>query len=134
MKRVGWGVVGCSDIVERRAAEAIRQSGQSDLVAFQSRDKARAQVFASRFGAASAYDDLERLLGDDRIVVVYVATEVDRHAELTIAAANAGKHVLVEKPMALTTDECRAMIAAAERNGVRLAVAYYARFFEKSAA
>src|SRR5260221_128652 len=108
-RRVGWGVVGCSDIVERRAAEAIHQQANSDLIAFHSRQLPRAQAFAGRFGAASAYDDLERLLGDDRIDVVYVATEVDRHAELTIAAANAGKHVLVEKPMALDIDECRTM-------------------------
>ena len=133
MKRVGWGVVGCSDIVERRAGDAIRQQAQSDLVAFHSRTRARAEAFAARFGAATAYDDLKGLLGDERIDVVYVATEVDRHAELTIAAAEAGKHVLVEKPMALDVDECRAMIAAAERHGVRLSVAYYARFFEKSA-
>jgi predicted dehydrogenase len=134
MKQVGWGVVGCSDIVERRAGEAIRQQAQSRLVAFQSRDRARAEAFASRFGALVAYDDLDRLLADGRIDVVYVATEVDRHAALTIAAAEAGKHVLVEKPMARTTDECRAMIAAAQRHGVQLSVAYYARFFEKSAA
>jgi predicted dehydrogenase len=134
MKRIGWGVVGCSDIVERRAADAIRMQPASDLVAFHSRDRARAEAFAARYGAAAPYDDLDALLADDRIDVVYVATEVNRHAALTIAAAEAGKHVLVEKPMALDASECRAMIAAAERSGVRLSVAYYARFFEKSAA
>jgi predicted dehydrogenase len=131
---VGWGVVGCSDIVERRAAEAIRQQPLSRLVAFHSRQRERAEAFAARFGADTAHDDLERLLGDPRIDVVYVATEVNRHAELTIAAARAGKHVLVEKPMAVTVAECRDMIAAAERAGVRLAVAYYARFLEKAIA
>jgi predicted dehydrogenase len=60
-----------------------------------------------------------------------VATEVDRHAELTIAAVEAGKHILVEKPMALDAQQCRSMIDAAQRNGVRLSVAYYVRFFEK---
>jgi predicted dehydrogenase len=130
---VGWGVVGCSDIVERRAGDAIRRQARSRLVAFHSRDRARAEAFATAFDAPAAYDDLDRLLGDDRIHVVYVATEVDRHAELTIAAAAAGKHVLVEKPMALTAAECRTMIAAAERHQVRLSVAYYVRFFEKAA-
>ena len=131
MKTVGWGVIGCSDIVERRAGAAIAGQENSHLVAFHSRTKARAEAFAGRFGADAAYDDLEDLLSDRRIDVVYVATEVDRHADLTIAAVEAGKHVLVEKPMALDAQQCRSMIDAAERNGVRLSVAYYVRFFEK---
>jgi predicted dehydrogenase len=132
-QEVGWGVVGCSDIVERRAGEAIRRQARSRLVAFHSRSRGRAEAFAAAFGAPTAYDDLDRFLADDRIAVVYVATEVDRHAPIAVAAAEAGKHVLVEKPMALTAAECREMTAAAERHGVRLAVAYYARFFEKAA-
>ncbi|MBI3973877.1 MAG: Gfo/Idh/MocA family oxidoreductase [Chloroflexi bacterium] len=133
-KRVGWGVIGCSDIVERRAGQAIIGQEYSDLVAFHSRQRARGEAFARRFGAKHADDDLARFLARDAIDVVYVATEVDRHAELAIAAANAGKHVLVEKPMALNVDKCRRMIDAAARNGVKLAVAYYVRFFEKSLA
>ena len=134
---VGWGVIGCSDIVERRAAAASNQQPDSRLIAFHSRDLGRAETFAAKFGldgGVGAYDDVDRLLGDDRIDVVYVATEVDRHAALTIAAARAGKHVLVEKPMALDRAECEAMIAAAAQHRVHLAVAYYARFFEKAAA
>ena len=67
MKQVGWGVVGCSDIVERRAADAIRQQACSRLVAFHSRDRSRAETFAGRFGALAAYDNLDQLLADDRI-------------------------------------------------------------------
>ena len=70
METVGWGVVGCSDIVERRAGDAIRRGAHSRLVAFHSRDRARAEAFADRFGAAAAYDDLDRLLADDRIHVI----------------------------------------------------------------
>ncbi len=131
MKSVGWGVVGCSDIVERRAGDAIRSQPDSRIVAFHSRRLDRARAFAERYGALAAYDDLERLLADDRVDVVYVATEADRHAEAAIAVARAGKHVLVEKPMALDVDQCRAMIAAAEECGVHLEVAYYARFLPK---
>ena len=132
MASIGWGVIGCSDIVEKRGAAAIREQTNSELVAFHSRDKERAEAFAARFEAKGAYDDVESLLADGRIDAVYIANEVDRHAELTIAAANAGKHVLVEKPMALNTKQCLAMIDAAKRNGVRLSVAYYARFFHKA--
>ncbi|NLT41035.1 MAG: Gfo/Idh/MocA family oxidoreductase [Anaerolineae bacterium] len=131
MKRVGWGIIGCSDIVQRRAGEALRSQPQSDIIAFHSRSLDRARAFAERYGAPTAYDDLDHLLADDRIDAVYVATEVDRHAEQAIAAARAGKHVLVEKPMALDVAQCRAMIAAAEESGVHLAVAYYARFLPK---
>lgn len=131
MKRVGWGIVGCSDIVQRRAGEAIRSQPQSEIVAFHSRRLDRARDFAEHYGAQAAYDDFDHLLADERIDVVYVATEVDRHAEQAIAAACAGKHVLVEKPMALDVDQCRAMIEAAEESGVHLEVAYYARFLPK---
>lgn len=130
---VNWAVIGCSDIVERRAADAILQHPHSHILAFHSRSLPRAQSFAARFGAEAAQDDLGKLLSDDRIHAVYIATEVDRHADQTIAACEAGKHVLVEKPMALTPDECRAMIDSANRHNVNLAVAYYARFFGKSA-
>ena len=132
MKSVGWGVIGCSDIVERRAGAAIVEQPDSRLLAFLSRDLSRASEFAARLGAEAAYDDLEAFLRDDRIEIVYVATEPDRHADLAIAAANAGKHVLVEKPMARTRRQCEAMIQAAQASGVRLSVAYYVRFFEKS--
>jgi len=129
---VGWAVIGCSDIVEKRAGAAIQNQRQSRIVAFHSRDAERAQAFAEDFDAEYGTNDLERVLGDDRVAVAYVATEVDRHRELTVAALNAGKHVLVEKPMALDVAECRQMIDAAEASGCHLAAAYYARFVEKS--
>jgi predicted dehydrogenase len=132
VRTIGWGVAGCSDIVRLRAAAAIVAQPNSELVAFPSRDRDRAAAFAREHGAAAAYGDFDELLGDDRVDVVYVATEVDRHASLTIAAARAGKHVLVEKPMALDASECRAMLAAAAASNVHLAVAYYARFLEKA--
>lgn len=133
-KPISWAIVGCSDIVERRAAAAILQHPHSTIHTFHSRTLPRAQEFAAKYDAPHATDNLDALLADDRIDAVYVATEVDRHAEQTIAACRAGKHVLVEKPMALTPDECRAMIDAAHQHNVNLAVAYYARFFDKSAA
>jgi predicted dehydrogenase len=131
---VGWAVIGCSDIVERRAADAILAQPNSHLLAFHSRDLPRAQAFATRYNAPLATDNLDSLLADPAIHALYIATEVDRHANLTIAAARAGKHVLVEKPMALTPTECQHMIDAATQHNVNLAVAYYARFFEKSSA
>jgi predicted dehydrogenase len=129
---IGWAIVGCSDIVEQRGAAAICSQAQSRLVAVHSRNKERADAFATTFSADYGTADLGAALADERIRAVYIATEVDRHRELTVAAANAGKHVLVEKPMALDVQECRTMVGAAERAGVHLAVAYYVRFYERS--
>jgi predicted dehydrogenase len=128
---LGWGILGCGDITEKRVAPAIREQAESRLVAFCSRDAARARAFADRFGAPRAYNDEAAFLTDPEIDVIYVATEHDRHAAQTIAAARAGKHVLCEKPMALTAAECRAMIDACREAGVHLAVAYYRRYYPK---
>lgn len=129
---LGWAVIGCSDIVRKRGAPALRTQTHSRLVAICSRDRDRAQAFSEEFDAEYGTDDLDQVLSDDRIEAVYVATEVDRHSELALAALYAGKHVLVEKPMALNVTEARTMIEAARASGVHLSVAYYARFFEKS--
>jgi predicted dehydrogenase len=104
---------------------------ESRLVAFCSRDGKRARAFAERFGAPRAYETIESLLADPEVQVVYVATEHDRHVAPTVAAAAAGKHVLCEKPMALDTAGCRAMIDASRGAGVALSVAYYRRYYPK---
>ena len=127
---VGWGIVGCSDIVRRRAADAILMQPDSRIAAFYSHSAELADEHAARYGG-QGYTSLNELLADDGVTIVYVASPVERHAAETIAAAQSGKHVLVEKPMALTADECDAMIAAANANGVTCAVAYYARWLPK---
>ncbi|QDU44001.1 Glucose--fructose oxidoreductase precursor [Symmachiella dynata] len=127
---VGWGIVGCSDIVRRRAADAILAQPDSHIAAFFSHSSALADEHAARYGGRG-YTNLDALLADEDVSIVYVASPVERHAPETIAAANAGKHVLVEKPMALTAAQCDAMIAAAQANSVHCAVAYYARWLPK---
>jgi predicted dehydrogenase len=87
------------------------------------------QSFAREFGARRWYVDWRELLADAEVEAVYIATPVDLHAEQTIAAAEAGRHVLCEKPMAMNTAECDRMIAACEANGVRLGIAYYRHFY-----
>lgn len=84
-------------------------------------------MFAREFSAAKTYDSVEALLADPEIDAAYIATSAYVHAEQTIAAAQTGKHVLVEKPMAMSTAECRAMIEACQQQGVQLAVCYYQR-------
>ena len=88
-----------------------------------------AASFARDVGARRWHDDWRALVADPEITAVYVATPVHLHAEQTIAAAEAGKHVLCEKPMAMTTGECDRMLAACRASGVTLGIAYYRRFF-----
>ena len=87
---------------------------------------------AQTFGAKRACDSLDALLGNDRIEAVYIASPVHRHCPETLAALAAGKHVLCEKPMALTAAECVRMVDAAVEHDVHLRVAYYRRFWPKS--
>lgn len=129
MSRIGWGLVGCGDIARKRVAPALRDLDNCELIAVSRADAARAESFAVEFGAKRWHADWRQLMEDAEVEAVYVATPVHLHAEQAIAAAEAGKHVLVEKPMALTVAECERMNAAAEANGVRLGVAYYRRFY-----
>ncbi len=129
MRKVGWGLIGCGDIARKRVAPALRDLENCELVAVSRADAARAEEFAREFGAGRWHADWRQLVEDPEVEAVYVATPVHLHAEQSIAAAEAGKHVLCEKPMALTVAECASMNAAAEANGVRLGVAYYRRFY-----
>jgi predicted dehydrogenase len=128
---LGWGVLGCGDITDKRGAPAINAQAESRLVAFQSRTAAQAEAFARRHGAQRWTTSREELLADPEVTAVYVATEHHRHCDDTIAAAEAGKHVLCEKPMAMSVPECRRMIDACARNGVALQIAYYRRYYPK---
>ena len=126
---VRWGVIGAGDIVRRRVAPAIRDSPASELTAISRARAELARSFAEEFGATRWYARWLDLVGDQDLDAVYVATPVALHAEQTIAAAEAGKHVLCEKPMAMTAAECDRMIAACHASGVKLGVAYYRRFY-----
>jgi predicted dehydrogenase len=120
-----WGLLGCGDISEKRVAPALRETPGSTLVAVARAQADKAADFAARHGASRSYADWRELVRDDGLDAVYVATPVRLHAEQAVAAAEAGKHVLCEKPMALDAASCERMIAAARAHGVRLGVAYY---------
>ncbi len=122
---IGWGLLGCGDIAAKRVAGALRDAPGSALIAVARARAERAAEFARQHGARRWYADGSDLLRDPEIDAVYVATPVRLHVEHTVAAAEAGKHVLCEKPMALDVAGCERMIAAARAHGVRLGVAYY---------
>lgn len=129
MATIKWGIIGAGDIVRRRVAPAINALGNSEFVAVARANAAMAESFAKEFGTNRWYADWREMLLDEEIDAVYIATPVHLHAEQTIAAAEAGKHVLCEKPMALDVAECDRMIAACNANNVKLGIAYYRRFY-----
>jgi predicted dehydrogenase len=122
-------LIGCGDIARKRVAPALRDSEQCELVAVSRARHDLAASFAAEFGAKRWYAEWRDLLRDDEIEAVYIATPVHLHATQAIAAAEAGKHVLCEKPMAMDVSECDRMIETAQTRGVKLGVAYYRRFY-----
>ena len=122
---VGWCLVGCGDIAAKRVAAALAQAEGSALVTVARARAALAAEFAERHGAKRWHAHWRDALKDPEVDAVYLATPAHLHAEQAVAAAEAGRHVLCEKPMALDTAGCERMIAAARAHGVRLGVAYY---------
>lgn len=134
MEPVRWGVLGVSGLVGRRAVlPALRQSATADLIAIASRDRERAQAEAARFSARRAYGSYAELLADPEVEAVYIPLPNSLHLDWTIKAAEAGKHVLCEKPLACTAAEAARMMTACERAGVVLMEAYMTPFHPRSA-
>lgn len=129
MKILNWGLIGAGDIARKRVAPALRDLPDCALRAVSRSRFELAETFAREFGVPKWFADWRELLRDDEIEAVYIATPVFLHAEQTIAAAEAGKHVLCEKPMAMNAQECEKMIAACRANNVKLGVAYYRHFY-----
>ena len=129
MEIVRWGVIGAGDIVVRRVAPAIVELPKCEFTAFARNRPDLAETFARETGAKRWYSDWRGMLADPDIDAVYIATPIHLHAEQTITAAQAGKHVLCEKPMAMNPEECEQMIAVCSEHGVKLGIAYYRRFY-----
>lgn len=129
MRKIKWGLIGCGDIARKRIAPALLDLPSCELIAVSRANFDQAEAFAREFGARRWYKEWQHLLEDEEIEAVYIATPVHLHAAQAIAAARAGKHVLCEKPMAMSVEECERMINACEENDVRLGVAYYRRFY-----
>src|SRR4051794_8666985 len=129
MERLRWGLIGAGDIAKRRIAPGLRDLPNCELVSVSRSRSKLAESFAKEFGVRKWFADWRDLIADDEIDAVYIATPVFLHAGQTIAAANAGKHVLCEKPMAQNVKDCDEMIAACHANNVKLGIAYYRRFY-----
>jgi 1,5-anhydro-D-fructose reductase (1,5-anhydro-D-mannitol-forming) len=125
---LGWALVGTGAIARSRMAPAIARHGR--IAAVVSTSAERAGRFADATGAPRFYTALADALADDAVDAVYVSTTNELHAEQAIACLRAGRHVLCEKPMALSLEDADAMIAAAAESGRTLAVNHHLRAAE----
>ncbi len=124
---VRWGVLGCAAIATRKVVPAMRRSERCDVLAIASRDHARAAASAADLGIPRSYGSYDELLADPDIEAVYIPLPNHLHAEWTLRAAASGKHVLCEKPLAMTAAEAQSMIDVCERSGVALMEAFMYR-------
>lgn len=122
----GFGIIGCG-MIAKFHAKAIAELPDAQLVACYNRSLEKAEAFAEEFDC-KAYADLDEMLADPEVTIVTIATPSGAHLEPTVAAAKAGKHVIVEKPLEITLERCDQMIAACEEAGVKLAAIFPSRF------
>src|SRR5690606_5284534 len=127
METVRWGVLGVAKIATQKVIPAMQETESSRVIGIASRDLARARAAAEQLGIERAYGSYGELLDDPDIEAVYIPLPNHMHAEWTLAAAAAGKHVLCEKPLALTAEEAQRMVDGCEHAGVKLMEAFMYR-------
>jgi len=126
MKNTSWGLLSTANI-NRRIIPAIRASARGRLVAVSSRDKAKAHAYATRWEIAHAFQSYEEMLASDLVDVVYISLPNHLHTEWTIKALEHGKHVLCEKPLALTVGDVDRMIKVSQETQCVLSEAFMYR-------
>lgn len=126
-KSVRWGILSTAKIAQEAVIPAIVEAQIAEVIAIAS-NSGKAKEVASRFNIPKAYESYEELLNDPEIDAVYIPLPNSLHAEWTIKAANEGKHVLCEKPAALTEQELKEMVEACERNRVVFMEAFMYQF------
>lgn len=126
--KIKWGVIGCGGIADRRTLPGMMLSDKVELVAVMDADDAAAQRCKEKYGAKYAFTKYEDVLAVDEIEAVYIASPVFFHKEQAIAAAKAKKHILLEKPVALSVSDAEEIKKACEENGVKISVGFLMRF------
>ncbi|MBC1210313.1 Gfo/Idh/MocA family protein [Listeria booriae] len=128
------GIIGCGGIANGKHMPSLKSVAEAKMVAFCDIVEERAVKAKADFGDANAsvYTDYKELLADKTIDVIHVCTPNISHAEISIAAMEAGKHVMCEKPMAKSTEEAQSMIDASKKTGKKLTIGYQNRFRKDS--
>lgn len=128
MRKIGVGVIGCGEIAYQAHLPCFKRIPEVDLIAVADIVPERAKAAAEEFGVKFWYSDYQKVLDRDDIDAVSIATPHGTHAEIAIRAAEAGKHILCEKPLATNVKEADAMVNAARKAGVKLMTGYQNRF------
>jgi len=123
----GWGLIGASTIAREWMIDAIRAQSGHEVVAVMSTSAQRGQTFATENRIGRTYTELGALLADPAVDAVYISTTNELHKTQALAAAAAGKHVLCEKPLALTLADAREMVAACKQAGVVMGTNHHLR-------
>jgi xylose dehydrogenase (NAD/NADP) len=125
---VRWGILGCARVARRRVMPAVQQVEGATLTAVASRELSKAQQFAEQFDVPAAYGSYEVLLHDPDVEVIYIPLPNHLHAEWSIQALRAGKHVLCEKPLTMDAAEARQIQAVRDEMGLYCLEAFAYRF------
>ena len=132
-RRLRWGILGCSRITRRGLIPGITASESGSLVALASRNAATANAWCSEFGVDRGYGSYEPLLADSSVDAVYIPLPNELHQSWVFAAADAGKHILCEKPLALNASQAQEMVDHCSRRGVVLMEAFMWRHQPRTA-
>jgi predicted dehydrogenase len=124
MRKVKWGILGAAKIARQRVIPGMQKSGLCEVTAIASRDLAKGQTAASELGIPKAYGSYEEMLADPEIEAVYNPLPNHLHIPWSIRAAEAGKHVLCEKPIGMNAAEVRQLMAVRDRTGVVIGEAF----------
>jgi predicted dehydrogenase len=125
--KVRWGVLGVARIATEKVIPAMQRGEWSDVVAIASRDLGKAEKAAGQLGIPKACGSYEELLADPEVEAIYNPLPNHLHVSWSIKAAEAGKHVLCEKPIAMSVAECRSLMEARDRTGVNIGEAFMVR-------
>ncbi len=128
MNKLGWGIIGAGGIADRRTMPAMLLSERSQIAAVMEVDGGVSEALRAKYGAARAYTSAEALMRDPAVDAVYIASPVVLHAEQAMLAADCGKHILIEKPLAMTADEGQRVVDHCARRGVKIAAGLMMRF------
>jgi predicted dehydrogenase len=126
--KIRWGVIGAGGIADRRTIPGMMEAKNAELIAVMEVDKELAENLRIKYNAKRAYTDVDSLLADKEIDVVYIASPVIYHKEQAIKSAKAKKHILIEKPIGLTSKESEEILKACKDNGVKAAAGFMMRF------
>ena len=126
-EKLKWGVLGTADIATRQVIPATQRSESGRVAAIASRSEEKAAHAARAFDIERHYGSYEHLVEDSGLDAIYIPLPNSMHLEWVIRAAEAGKHILCEKPLGVTADECRQMVNAARKNKVLLVEAFWYR-------